>query len=391
MWLYVPEQLSACSAESEPSISPSDEFFQSLSASSTWRGKSRLWRLWRLAWKRTSWMPRRFGPTFARSQQALSEDVLTWWQGAFPARISPRPEDGLASTVIAPVSSSDSWTSFATWNAATSSWRTSQQSLFEDSTPFSGRWPKAGSMHAGAVSERPTLARHISEIAGGASHGTGGRWATPEAMNFDKPMTEASPQDSIGAQARRWTASARPTPCASDTGRSERNAQNRIKSGHQADLSTVVSLWQTPRVSFASRRSGARSSEPLLPDQAKQWATPSAGVFNDTESPESWRARQATLKAKGINGNGAGVPLGIQAQEFGPASPQAPTTETAGDASSPSTPILRLQLNERFVEALMGLRPGWTDFGDSATPSCPSRPKQPCASSGSAPSESSRD
>lgn len=180
---------------------------------------------------------------------------------------------------------------------------------------------------------------------------------------------------------------------------------------------------------------------------ASLWATPSAGVFNDAESPESWHQRADALKQKGINGNGAGTPLGIQAQESaalwstpasrdyrgantaesqlrrkgnetrtqqlanqvvhewadpttlpawlpcpccedflctihrmhahdcecpaieewetdpytaGPASPQAPVTETAGSDSSSSTPTSRLQLNERFVEVLMNLPPGWT-------------------------------
>lgn len=39
--------------------------------------------------------------------------------------------------------------------------------------------------------------------------------------------------------------------------------------------------------------------------------TPSAGNFNDGEDPDKWLARREKLKAKGINGNGAGMPLGI--------------------------------------------------------------------------------
>lgn len=45
------------------------------------------------------------------------------------------------------------------------------------------------------------------------------------------------------------------------------------------------------------------------------WATPSACVPNDGESPETWRARAAILKEKHGNGNGAGTPLTVQAQE----------------------------------------------------------------------------
>lgn len=41
------------------------------------------------------------------------------------------------------------------------------------------------------------------------------------------------------------------------------------------------------------------------------WPTPSAGLHNYDEDPDQWLARRERLKAKGINGNGAGMPLGI--------------------------------------------------------------------------------
>jgi hypothetical protein len=44
------------------------------------------------------------------------------------------------------------------------------------------------------------------------------------------------------------------------------------------------------------------------------WPTPDAGNFNASETLESFRARQSRLKAKGINGNGMGLTLGIAAQ-----------------------------------------------------------------------------
>lgn len=49
---------------------------------------------------------------------------------------------------------------------------------------------------------------------------------------------------------------------------------------------------------------GAGEAVELLP-------TPNAGNFNDGESVETWQARRAHIKAKGINGNGMGMPLGI--------------------------------------------------------------------------------
>jgi hypothetical protein len=165
----------------------------------------------------------------------------------------------------------------------------------------------------------------------------------------------------------------------------------------------------------------------MLPSAARLWPTPAAGIFNDSESPESWHERAEALKEKGINGNGAGLPLAIQAREGawmtpnalggtgymsgasrntwrptldlqargyrpvlrqgkpnGPAIRPDPTTETAGAPISHGTPTSRLQLNTRFVEALMGLPPGWTDCEGSATPSCQTRPPLPCDCSGTA-------
>jgi hypothetical protein len=233
--------------------------------------------------------------------------------------------------------------------------------------------------------------------------------------------------------------------------------------------------WPTPNADDARQTGGMQSRaegrQMMLNTAARSWATPAAIVPNEGEQPATWRARQAKLKEKHNNGNGAGVPLGIQAQEWatpatrdyrtpnsaesqarrkgnekrtqqlsnqvahqwdaptvepawipcpccenhlctihemhahdcpcpsieewetdpyarGLASRPDPATETAGAPSSPPTPTSRLQLNERFVEVLMGLPPGWTDCAPSVTPSSPSKPSSPCVSSGSAPSGS---
>jgi hypothetical protein len=42
--------------------------------------------------------------------------------------------------------------------------------------------------------------------------------------------------------------------------------------------------------------------------------TPAACLPNDGERPETWLARREKVKAKGINGNGMGMPLSIAAQ-----------------------------------------------------------------------------
>lgn len=60
----------------------------------------------------------------------------------------------------------------------------------------------------------------------------------------------------------------------------------------------------------SARRMSASVSSSL------QWPTPAAGMPNDGEEPETWRARADLLKAKGMNGNGAGMPLAIAAKQW---------------------------------------------------------------------------
>lgn len=166
-----------------------------------------------------------------------------------------------------------------------------------------------------------------------------------------------------------------------------------------------------------------------LTDAMRAWPTPSAGGHNDTEEPETWRARQAMLKQKGVNGNGAGVPLAIAAKEWptpvasesanrttkeppqsirnghgrhlsataisGWPTPRATDGDKGGPngrdgSGSPHLPMAAIQhslpdpttppdgestssniqvLNPRFVEALMGFPIGWTGFELLETPS----------------------
>ena len=322
-------------------------------------------------------MPRRFGGTFGRSPEALSEDVLTWWREGFPARTSASQARGQDSLASAAASSSTSCDWFASFDPDTCSWRTSQQSLFEDSTPYSERWPKAGSMRNGRASKRPTLARLMDGIAGGFSRGTESNWPTPRvaaerssrsSMTVDghwaAPALEQMAELSMGVLPREFHDEQELTP----------QAKRIWESGRQ---------WQTPSVADTTgghlTRGGNRSGELLLRGQAKHWATPRARDWKGGEYPDTLSAQ-----AESIN------------------SPQGQTTETDGATILPGFQTSRLQLNERFVEALMGLRPGWTCHcdanatewtasEDSATPWYPRRQRPPCAHCGSEHSASGRE
>jgi hypothetical protein len=93
-------------------------------------------------------------------------------------------------------------------------------------------------------------------------------------------------------------------------------------------LSLAVKLqargsWPTPlaRDCRGPQRGGNAQGGMSLSEAVRRWMrpalwpTPNASVTNDRETPETFRARQAALKAKGYNGNGAGVPLTIAVLE----------------------------------------------------------------------------
>ena len=72
------------------------------------------------------------------------------------------------------------------------------------------------------------------------------------------------------------------------------------------------SASRTLSASESSLSTGLES--PAIPTCAPLWPTPDASVANDGEGPETWLARRETLKEKGYNGNGAGMPLAIAVQ-----------------------------------------------------------------------------
>lgn len=49
---------------------------------------------------------------------------------------------------------------------------------------------------------------------------------------------------------------------------------------------------------------------------SSQWPSPDAAICNDGEEPETFLARREALKAKGINGNGMGMPLAMAAKTW---------------------------------------------------------------------------
>lgn len=161
------------------------------------------------------------------------------------------------------------------------------------------------------------------------------------------------------------------------------------KRGGGGEFAKQAETWPTPSAANDDQgadRPGSREGAVSLVWKAELWATPSGAVVNDGETAETFFARREELKAKGINGNGAGVPLTVMADAWptpnqrdhkgsdldsrngGASLPHfvetgerthcsrpAPVTATSGERSSPpAPPSPRPRLNPIFVAWLMG-------------------------------------
>ena len=99
-----------------------------------------------------------------------------------------------------------------------------------------------------------------------------------------------------------------------------------------------------------------------------KWPTPSAQTFD--QSPAVFDARRERLKAKGINGNGAGRLLAVEVRRSWP-TPSATDHKGSsqpgqrrGQLTEPLEPGSGGRLNPRWVEALQGFPLGWTCLTD---------------------------
>lgn len=94
------------------------------------------------------------------------------------ARTLARRASVLAFAVLRAACGASSSASLITYDLATSSWRTLQRSLSGDSIPFSGTWPRAGTMRSGTIYALPISVRRMAERECSSSHGTAIAWPT---------------------------------------------------------------------------------------------------------------------------------------------------------------------------------------------------------------------
>lgn len=254
--------------------------------------------------------------------------VFSWMQSAAgsPARTSASRDEALALRVSAAACGLSMPGSLASYDPATSSWRTSQLCLDGGLERFSETWPRSGLTRSGTAYPLRPLARPTDATASGL-------WPTPTCSDQNTGSATSERRDRpygicLADAARIW-----PTPKRSDD---RIGMPNRV--GNPArhggwNLNDWVARWPTPTISGNHNRKGASAtSGDGLSEAVQVWPTPAA---RDYRSP-SLKAGTDEYFRKPTSG--------------------LPLNDAVGGA-----------LNPTWVEWLMGLPAGWTDCGPSAT------------------------
>jgi hypothetical protein len=168
---------------------------------------------------------------------------------ASPAKTSVSQEKARELKAAAAASGLSTPELLASYDPASSSWRTSQLCLDGALTEFSETWPRSGLMRSGIAYQLPPLARLTDETDFGS-------WLTPQAQDAKHSGLAASDQDRglLAVQVQMW-----PTPTARDyrSGkRSDEGWQRRLADTRGWQLNDVVARFPTPT---ANRRSGLQS------------------------------------------------------------------------------------------------------------------------------------
>lgn len=228
---------------------------------------------------------------------------------------------------------------FAIFDPATSSWRTLRLSLLAtmDGTtePFSGSWPRWGSMLSGRVYARQMLVPRTCAPVGSVSHG--GTWPTPTYNDAHNHLAHPSQQGrgtipAVLAEQREAEPVTWPTP----TARDHKGATAYTTKGPQSGYGVTLGD---------------------LEYQARNWPTPIATDGN--KAPTGSLAKTAETGSPYGNRNGS-----VVAHKQGECS-------AVQDVQTHGTPASSAQeegsLNPAFVCWLMGFPSGWLSCVASGT------------------------
>jgi hypothetical protein len=226
----------------------------------------------------------RFGMTFKPLTENLGQDVLTSYLEAFPAKTLAQPDEAQELTENDPECGVIWRELLAKYDQDSSTWKTPQCSLLEDSIEFSGTWPRWGSMRDGVSYQQQTLVPHIKETGSGS-------WPTPAARDGNSTNTLETLMDGrfVDQLANRvkmvennlWT-----TPCSRDW--KGKTISKNHPEGFNKSLANDVIKFPTPQASDCRDR--GNMSNPSIQRRAEKGkqlnlsmvAHPTSGQLNPT-------------------------------------------------------------------------------------------------------------
>ena len=186
----------------------------------------------------------RFGMTYKPLTEDRGEELLTSYLAAFPVRTSAPQERAQESTELGQECGSTWPESLARYDPDTSMWRTPHSLLSEESTEFSGTWPRWGSMQDGVSYQQPPLVLHTKGTVSGllptplASLGTNG----------GPNQRDSSGRPGLQMAAMNW-----PTPRAQEPARTTKGYGRGLK--ELIEGKQQIERWPTPVTSdHAARR-----------------------------------------------------------------------------------------------------------------------------------------
>jgi len=167
----------------------------------------------------------RFGMTFKPLTADLGEELLTSYLAAFPAKTSQQPEKEQESTELGQECGATWRELLARYDHATSMWKTPPSLLSEESTEFSGTWPRWGSMQDGVSYQQQTLVPYTKETGSGS-------WPTPTVCgNYNKKGLSKKSGDGLATAVAKW-----PTPTCQDANK----ATKKWREDRQNNLTAAV-------------------------------------------------------------------------------------------------------------------------------------------------------
>ncbi len=227
-------------------------------------------------------------PTFVPSTEPPGADELTSWLAGFPVRTFPLPARVRESAELDRDSGGKWRGSLARFDPDSSSWRTVQHSLLEDSESSSVTWPRSGMTAGGRCYLRPiSVLRILGNVCGSSP-----MFLTPCAMDAN-PFTGGNLYQTATGTVRHM----RPDGKSSNRG-----------------LAAQV-MWPTPTVCGNYNRQGASAtSGDGLATAVRTWPTPTASMHKGS-SPAS------LTRKSGASRENDRLDHAVMASESGPLNP----------------------------------------------------------------------